>query len=95
MIAVSNLKLRPGEPESLLKQKAAKALGIAPDRIESLAIRKKSLDARRKPELWYIYTVGLTVAVGVAVAFALVCEARLNRLDQFRIVFPFLSIRSR
>ena len=62
MIAVSNLKLRPGEPESLLKQKAAKALGIAPDRIESLAIRKKSLDARRKPELWYIYTVGLTVA---------------------------------
>ena len=62
MIAISNLKLRPGEPETLLQQKAAKALGIDAGRIEALTIRKKSLDARRKPELWYIYTVGVTVA---------------------------------
>ena len=62
MIAVSNLKLKPGEPEALLQQKAAKALGIAPERIETLTIRKKSLDARRKPELWYVYAVGVTVA---------------------------------
>ena len=61
MIAISNLKLKPGEPEALLKKKAAKALGIEPDRIRTLAIRKKSLDARRKPELWWIYTVGVTV----------------------------------
>ena len=61
MIAVSNLKLRPGEPDTHLKQKAAKALGIDPERITSLTIRKKSLDARRKPELWFIYTVGVTV----------------------------------
>ena len=62
MIAISNLKLRPGESEALLRKKAAKALGIDPARIEALTIRKKSLDARRKPELWYIYTVGVTVA---------------------------------
>ena len=61
MIAISNIKLKPGEPETRLEQKAAKALGIAPGRIETLTIRKKSLDARRKPELWYIYTVGVTV----------------------------------
>ena len=61
MIAISNIKLKPGEPETLLKQKAAKALGIDPGRIESLTIRKKSLDARRKPELWQIYTVCVTV----------------------------------
>ena len=62
MIAISNLKLRPEESEALLRKKAAKALGIDPARIEALTIRKKSLDARRKPELWYIYTVGVTVA---------------------------------
>ena len=62
MIAISNIKLKPGEPETLLKKKAAKALGVDPGRIESLTIRKKSLDARRKPELWYIYTVGVTVS---------------------------------
>ena len=62
MIAVSNIKLKPGEPETQLRQKAAKALGIDPARIEALTIRKKSLDARRKPELRYVYTVGVTVA---------------------------------
>ena len=61
MIAVSNLKLKPGESEALLQRKAAKALGIDPGRVRSLVIRKKSLDARRKPELWWIYTVGVTV----------------------------------
>ena len=62
MIAISNIKLKPGEAETRLRQKAAKALGIDPGRIEALTIRKKSLDARRKPELWYIYTVGVTVS---------------------------------
>ena len=62
MISVSNLKLRPDESEALLRKKAAKALGIEPARIEAVTIRKKSLDARRKPELRYVYTVGVTVA---------------------------------
>ncbi|MBQ9044371.1 MAG: FAD-dependent monooxygenase [Oscillospiraceae bacterium] len=62
MIAISNLKLRPGEPETLLRKKAARALGIDPGGIETLTIRKKSLDARRKPALWWVYTVGVTVA---------------------------------
>ena len=33
MIAISNIKLKPGEPETLLKKKAAKALGVEPWRL--------------------------------------------------------------
>ena len=51
MIAISNLKLRPGEPETRLKALAAKALRIDEGQIETLTIRKKSLDARKKENL--------------------------------------------
>ena len=61
MIAVSNLKLQPGEDEAKLKMLAAKALRIPEGRIRTLAIRKKSLDARKKDDLKWIYTVGVTV----------------------------------
>ena len=61
MIAISNLKLQPGEDEAKLKTLAAKALRISEGRIQALAIRKKSLDARKKDELKWIYTVCVTV----------------------------------
>ena len=61
MIAISNLKLQPGEDEAKLKTLAAKALRIPEGRIQSLTIRKKSLDARKKDDLKWIYTVGVTV----------------------------------
>ena len=60
MIAISNLKLQPGEDEAKLKALAAKALRIPEGRIQSLTIRKKSLDARKKDDLKWIYTVGVT-----------------------------------
>ena len=59
MIAVSNLKLRPGEPEARLQALAAKALRIPEARITALTIRKKSLDARKKDDLHWVYTVGV------------------------------------
>ena len=61
MIAVSNLKLRPGEPEDRLRDLAAKALRINPKQIRALKIRKKSLDARKKDDLKWIYTVAAAV----------------------------------
>ena len=60
MIAISNLKLQPGEDEAKLKTLAAKALRIPEGRIQALSIRKKSLDARKKDDLKWIYTVGVT-----------------------------------
>ena len=61
MIVIPNLKLAPGADEAALKALAAKALKIPPDDITGLRIRKKSLDARRKDDIHYVYTVGVTV----------------------------------
>ncbi len=61
MIAVSNLKLRPGEPETKLKALAAKALRIPEGQIQSLELRKKSLDARKKDDLHWVYSVAVTI----------------------------------
>ena len=61
MIAISNLKLAPGADEAQLLHLAAGALKVPPQDITALRIRKKSLDARRKDDIHYVYTVGVTV----------------------------------
>ena len=61
MIVIPNLKLAPGADEAALKALAAKALKIPAGDITDLRIRKKSLDARRKDDIHYVYTVGVTV----------------------------------
>ena len=61
MIAISNLKLTPGADEAQLRALAARALNVPPQDITALRIRKKSLDARRKDDIHYVYTVGVTV----------------------------------
>lgn len=61
MIVIPNLKLAPGADEAALKLLAAKALKLPPEDITGLRIRKKSLDARRKDDVHYVYTVGVTV----------------------------------
>ena len=57
MIRIQQLKLTPDQPTSLLKKKAAKILRVPEEKIEKLSIEKKSIDARKKPELYFIYTV--------------------------------------
>ena len=61
MIAISNLKLAPGAGEAQLRTLAAGALKVQPQDITGLRIRKKSLDARKKDDIHYVYTVGVTV----------------------------------
>ncbi len=62
MIQITQLKLPAAHEPEELKQKAAKVLRISPEQIRSLTIRKQSLDARKKPELFNIYTVDVEVS---------------------------------
>lgn len=62
MIRIGQLKLSPGHSRQELVQKAAKALRIAETDILKLEIRKQSIDARKKPDIKYVYTVDVTVA---------------------------------
>lgn len=56
------MKLAPDEPQDRLKALSAKKLRIAPGDIESLSVVKRSLDARKKDDIKYVYTVAAGIA---------------------------------
>lgn len=62
MIRITNLKLPADHRMEELTAHAAKAMRIAPGEIQRLTIIKQSLDARKKPDLFYIYTVDVSVS---------------------------------
>ncbi len=57
MIKVSDIKLPVEADQASLVKKAAHEAGIRPEEIREFEILRRSLDARRKPDLYYIYTV--------------------------------------
>ena len=66
MILVRKLRLMPGEEQSELKRKAAARLRIKPEDVTELRIVKRSLDARRKDDIHYIYSAAVSVRRGEA-----------------------------
>ncbi len=64
MILVRGLRLAPEEPEALLRARAAKKLRLEPERITSLRLVKKSLDARKKEDIHYTCAVALSLDRG-------------------------------
>ena len=57
MIQISQLKLQIPHTEEQLEEKIKKVLGIRKTDFLSFRILKRSLDARKKPVLFYVYTV--------------------------------------
>ena len=62
MIRVRNIRLAPEENEALLRHRTAKKLRISEEKLRSLTILKRSLDARKKNDIHYRYAVAVTVA---------------------------------
>ena len=62
MIRINQLKLSVGHTKADMKKKAAKMMRIPEDKILSLVPARQSLDARKKNELLYIYSLNATVS---------------------------------
>ena len=62
MLRIGQLKLNPDHSEQDLIHLLAKTLRISEKEILKYEIRKRSLDARKKPQIKYIYTVDVLVA---------------------------------
>ena len=58
MIKIQGLRLHPGEPESRLTEKARRELGTD---IKGFQVLRRSIDARKKPEIWVVYTIAASV----------------------------------
>ena len=61
MIRIGQLKLEPNHTEADLIQKIAKMLRISEREILGYEIKKQSIDARKKPQIYYSYTVDVKV----------------------------------
>lgn len=61
MLCLNNIKLFPSEDESALPLKASKLLGISEKDIKSFKILKKSIDARKKDNVFFVYSVAVSV----------------------------------
>ena len=61
MIRIGQLKLHPNHSEQELLQKIAKMLRVSEQEILRFQIRKQSIDARKKPQIQYVYTVDVEV----------------------------------
>lgn len=63
MIRINEIRLSLDEDEELLKSKAAKILKINPKYISNLTIYKKSVDARKKEDVHFTYSLDLTITL--------------------------------
>ena len=61
MLRIGQLKLEPNHSEQELLQKIAKTLRISVSDVKGYHIKKKSIDARKKPMLQFVYTVDVEV----------------------------------
>lgn len=61
MIRINQIKLPIEHTDAQLRKKVCKALRISEKQILELSVAKRSIDARKKPELQYIYSVDVTV----------------------------------
>ena len=61
MIQINQIKIQIPHTEKKIVEKIAKTLQIREQDILSYKILKKALDARKKPQLFYVYNVDITV----------------------------------
>lgn len=62
MIRITDLKLPIDHAQQALYEKVAKALRISVEEIQALQIFRRSLDARKKDNIHYVYVVDVSVA---------------------------------
>ena len=61
MLRIGQLKLAPNHSEQELLQKIAKTLRISEKDVKKYQIKKRSIDARKKPLIQYVYTIDVDV----------------------------------
>ncbi len=89
MLRLNQIKLSVRQDQKLLAQKAAEFLGVPRSEILEVHILRQSIDARKKPELFYSYTLDVAVKREAAVLKRFRGKGNLVSLsEQSGYVFP-------
>lgn len=62
MIRINQIKLPIEHTDMQLRKKVCKALHISDEQLLAISIAKRSIDARKKPDLQYVYSIDASVA---------------------------------
>ncbi len=87
MIQIRQIKLSVKDNEDALYKKVADKLRINADEINKIEIVKKSIDARKKPNLFYSYTVHIS-AQNEDKILKKIKDEQITRVEEKRYVFP-------
>lgn len=61
MLRINQLKLKPGHSQKELEDKLLRFLKIRKEELLNYSIYKQSVDARKKPEIFFVYTIDAAV----------------------------------
>lgn len=62
MLRINQLKLPVGHTQEQLRGKLLRTLHIKESELKQYTVKKRSLDARKKPDLYYVYSIDFSVA---------------------------------
>lgn len=79
MIRIRDIILPPQHDQNTLLYHAAQALHVRASDIASLRVFRRSLDARKKPELCWVYTVDVTLRKGESAVLQQVRSKKITR----------------
>ncbi len=92
MIRITQLKLPVSHTEADLKEKAEKILKLnrynGKCSIVNINIRKRSIDARKKPELYYIYTIDVELSADYDVGKLKNSNVCMAKLESYKLPKP-------
>ena len=94
MIRIQNIPLPVGGDLELLRRRAAKALGVRPGALEDLILVRQSIDARKKQDVHYVYTVDVSLKGGEAQAVERAGKKNIALVTPKPYVFPEVKRRS-
>ncbi|EET61584.1 FAD dependent oxidoreductase [Marvinbryantia formatexigens DSM 14469] len=87
-IRISQIKLPVAYTEQDLKKAAARALRIPVAQITSLTVCRRSIDARKKPDIRYIFTVDVTVSADVRALLKKHRSADISQAEEVPYQYP-------
>lgn len=93
MLRINQVKVRTNHTEQDLRRKTADMLRIPMEEIRSLTIVRQSIDARKKPEIFFSYTVDVEVAGQEKLLRKMKGRLQISRTDDVKYCFPESGIK--
>lgn len=91
MLRINQVKIKTDHTQKELQKKVADMLRVPAGEIRSLAIVRQSIDARKKPEIYYSYTVDVEVSGEEKLLRKLKGRLQIARADIVKYHFPELG----